>query len=153
MRKHLIWVLALAAAIAVSGIAVAENTQTIKATATPNKLPKKGKPKGLALNVITTTNDSDGDVDAADRAQVFFDDNLFFFTRGIPTCEKSQVEGKTTAQAKAACGPAQVGAGAATVGIGGNPDAKAEAVVTALNGKPQGTKPTILLHSFVESLG
>jgi hypothetical protein len=158
LRKHLIWVVALAAAVAavsVGGIATAENTQTIKGTVTPSKLPKTGAGKGVALNVITTTNDTDGDVDGATRAQVFFDDELSFFTRGIPQCEKSDIDqqGSTTAQAKAACGRSQVGAGSATVGIGGNPDAQAQAVVTAFNGKPQGGKPVILLHSFVQSLG
>jgi hypothetical protein len=156
LRKHLIWVVALTAAVAavaVGGIATAENSQTINAAVTPSKLPKTGPAKGVAINVVTTTNDTDGDVDAATRAQVFFDDDLSFFTRGVKTCTKSQVEGKTTAAAKAACGKAQVGAGSADVGIGGNPDAKATATVTAFNGKPQGGKPTILLHSFVQSLG
>jgi hypothetical protein len=152
LRKHLIWVLALAAAVAVSGIAVAENTQSINAAVTPSKLPKT-KAKGVAINVVTRTNDTDGDVDGALRAQVFFDDDLSFFTRGLPVCKESQVEGKTTAQAKSACSKAQVGAGGADVGIGGNPDAKATATVTAFNGVPRGGKPVILLHSFVQSLG
>jgi len=146
MRKHLVWVLALALAIGIASIAVGANSQTVDAKLGTTKLPKT-KYKGTSINVTTTTNDTDGNVDPATKAQIFFDDDLQFFTRGIPICDPADLTNTTTAQAKKVCGKAQVGAGSATVALAGNPEAPANAVITAFNGKPQGGKPVILLHS------
>ena len=47
MRKHLVWVLAVALAVAVAGIAVGKNTQGLTAQIGPSvvaKLPKKDRP-------------------------------------------------------------------------------------------------------------
>jgi len=149
MRKHLVWVLALALAIGVSSLAIGANSQTITAKLGTTKLPKT-KFKGTSINVITTTSDTDGSVSPATRAKISFDDDLQFFTRGIPICDKGDLTNTTTAEAKKVCGKAQVGAGAAEVAIAGDPSAPAKAVVTAFNGKPAGGKPVILLHSRTE---
>jgi hypothetical protein len=155
MRKHLVWVLGLALAIGIANVAVGANFQKIDGTFKPNTKLSKTKYKPGSVNVITETGDADGNVSPAIRAEVSFDDDLSFFTKGIPTCKESELTQTTTAQAKAKCGDAQVGAGAATVGIGGNPDpaASTPAVVTAFNGVPKNGKPVILLHSRANAFG
>ena len=58
MRKHLVWVLAVALAVAVAGIAVGKNTQGLTAQIGPSvvaKLPKKTL-KSTKLRTVTTTN-------------------------------------------------------------------------------------------------
>ena len=150
MRKHLVWVLGLALAIGVANVAVGANTQKITGTFKPNTNLSKTNFKGGSLNVITETGDSDGQVDPATRAKVFFDDDFRFTTRGLPRCQPSQINGVSTEAAKAACGRAQVGAGQAKVAIGGqadNPNAILGATVTAFNGPPRNGNPVILLHS------
>jgi hypothetical protein len=155
LRKHLIWVLALAVAVAAVGVtsAIGANSQTIKGTIAPAKQKKRTFGKA-SINVVTTTNDTDGTVSPATRAQIFFDDDIKFDTRGVARCAKAKVDGnKTTAAAKAACPRSVVGGGKASVAIAGNPNAPAAAVVTAFNGVPQGGKPVILLHSYSEATG
>ena len=148
MRKHLVLVLGLALAIGVANVAVGANTQTISGEFKPNTNLSKTIYKPGALNVITATGDSDGNVSPATRAQVFFDDDFKFFTKGIAKCNPDKLTNTTTPQARnGPCKNAQVGAGAATVALAGNPDAPLGATVTAFNGPPKNGKPVILLHS------
>lgn len=148
MRKHLIWVLGLALAIGIANVAVGANSQTISGEFKPNTNLSKTKYKPGSLNVITATGDTDGNVSPATRAQVFFDDDLTFFTRGIAKCNPARLTNTTTAQARnGPCKAAQVGAGTAMVAIAGNTDAPLGATVTAFNGPPKNGKPVILLHS------
>ena len=155
MRKHLVWVLGLALAIGIANVAVGANFQKITGEFKPNTNLSKTKYKAGSVNVITETGDNDGDVSPAIRAQVSFDDDLTFFTRGVPTCKESDLTQTTTAQAKAKCGKSQVGAGAATIALAGNPDpaASTPAVVTAFNGVPKNGKPVILLHARADAFG
>jgi hypothetical protein len=156
LRKHLIWVLALAVAVAavgVTSVAVGANSQTIKGTIAPIKQKKKAFGKA-SVTVLTKTNDTDGTVSPATRAQIFFDDDIKFDTRGVVKCPKSKVDGnKTTAAAKNACPFSVVGSGNASIAVAGNPDAVALAKVTAFNGVPKGGKPVILLHSYSAATG
>lgn len=149
MRKHLVWVLGLALAIGVANIAVGANTQKITGTFKPNTNLSATNFKPGNLNVVTETGDTDGNVSPATRAKVFFDDDLRFTTRGLARCTPSQLNNTSTAQAKARCGNAQVGAGAALVALGGStaPSARLGATVTAFNGPPRNGNPVILLHS------
>ena len=149
MRKHLVWVLGLALAIGIANVAVGANFQKITGTFKPNTNLSKTKFKPGNLNVITETGDQDGSVSPATRAKVFFDDDFRFTTRGLARCQPDQLTNTSTQQAKARCGNAQVGAGAATVALGGSTDegARLDATVTAFNGPPRNGKPVILLHS------
>ena len=123
MRKHLVWVLGLALAIGIANVAVGANFQKITGDVQAEHEPVQDQVyKPGSINVITETGDNDGNVSPATRAQVFFDDDLRFFTKGVPTCDAAKLTNTTTAQAKARCGNAQVGAGAATVALAGNPD-------------------------------
>jgi len=155
MRKHLVWVLGLALAIGIANVAIGANSQTIKGTFKAfgnvdlNKTYKPG-----SLNVITTTNDEDGTVSPAVRAQVYFDRDLRFFTKGIRTCRKSKLEQTDTAQAKKACPGAQVGSGTANIAFAGQANSDpVKAIVTAFNGVPKNGKPVILLHSRADAVG
>jgi hypothetical protein len=141
------------AAVGVTSVAVGANSQTIKGTIAPIKQKKNSYGKA-SVTVLTKTNDTDGSVSPATRAQVFFDDDIKFDTRGVPVCQKSKVDGnKTTAAAKNACPFSVVGTGNASIAVAGNPDTIALAKVTAFNGVPRGGKPVILLHSFSAATG
>jgi hypothetical protein len=156
MRKHLVWVLGLALAVAVASVAVGAQTQTVSFTMKPTK-QSKTKYGAVSINVTTTTGATTGGPGAikpATRAQLKFDDDFQFFTRGLATCTESQLQNTTTAQAKQRCGSSQVGSGTAEAKIAGDPaNPPVNVVVTAFNGKPQGTRPVLLLHSRTESLG
>lgn len=152
MRKHFVWVLALALAVGVSSLATGANTQKITMDVKPSS-QKKTKYGAGSINVVTLTDDSDGGVDAASRAQLKFDDDIKFTAQGLPTCKESQIQGTTTQQAIQACGKTQVGKGAATAAVGGDPNAPVQTVVTAFNGQPKGGKPVLLLHTRSQALG
>jgi hypothetical protein len=176
MRKHLVWILAAILAISVAGYAWARaDTETSKATVkvTPSKLSKtKFKNASLAVETSTLNNSDTGGTPTNPTTQpgptndvkLQFDDDLKFDPKGLGQCDINNLQGTTTAGAKAACGKEQVGAGSATVcfapGVGtgcitppGANNPNLHAVVTAFNGKPNGGKPTILLHSRVENGG
>jgi hypothetical protein len=138
-------------ALAAAPIVHAANTQTVKATFAPSKVPKKNYAPG-SINVVTTTGTTSGTVVATSRAQVFFDDDIVFDTKNVARCPKGKLTGTTTQQAKNACKSAIVGSGQATVAIGGNPANPTPAVITAFNGTPSGGKPTIFLHSRSDQL-
>jgi hypothetical protein len=138
-------------ALAAAPIVNAANTQTVKATFAPSKVPKKNYAPG-SINVVTTTGTTSGTVVATSRAQIFFDDDLKFDTKNVARCPKSKLNGTTTQQAKNACKSAIVGSGSASVAIGGNPASPTPAVITAFNGPPSGGKPTIFLHSRSDQL-
>lgn len=160
MRKHLVWALGLALAVGVSAIAyganTTQNTQKMKVTLTPNK---GGKTKGkfVSLRSLTTTGTKTSGTYAltpVSKAQIFYDKDIAFDTKGLKTCDSATIQGTTTAAALAACGPAKVGKGQAVVQIAGDPAPAntVSAVITAFNGKPKGGKPVILLHTRVDAI-
>jgi len=153
-RKHLVWVLGLALALGVSNLAFGDNFQKIQATFKPNTGLSKTKFKAGSVNVITSTGDSGDDfVSPATRAKVFFDDDLMFFTKGIPPC-RANLEQATTEEARAKCRASIVGTGKGEVAVGGyQPAARVEAVITAFAGVPRNGKPVILLQSRVDAIG
>jgi hypothetical protein len=140
MRKHLVWVLGLAVAIAAAGVAWAPQTEDVNGTISPSKLPKtKRVPASLTFGTGPHTATGEP-LSPARRAQVFFDDEIAIFSRGLPTCSVSRINGRSTTAAKNACGSAQIGGGSASANVGG---VNVPVVVTAFNG----TNKTILLHS------
>lgn len=161
MRKHLVWVLAVALAVAVAGVAVGKNTQGLTAQVGPSvvaKLPKTHL-KSTKLRTVTTTNcaapcSGAGAIKPVTKAQVSFDNDIVFTTKGLATCPKSKLDATTTSQAKAACPKAIVGHGQAKVAVAGNPDPAAEvsAVITAFNGPKKGGKDVIFLHTRVDAI-
>jgi hypothetical protein len=158
-RKHLVWVLGLALALGVSAVAVGagntDNTQEMAVTVTSSKQSKTkfGNVKLRSLTTTGTTASGNFAITPVDKATIYYDKDIKFDTKGLPQCSKS-LAGLTTAQAKARCGKAIVGKGAAVVKIAGNPAVPDTATsITAFNGKPVGGKPVILLHVYSETLG
>jgi hypothetical protein len=161
MRKPLVWVLGLAVALAlgVTGMALATNTQTMNVTVSPSKVPKTkfvaGKLRSTTVTGCQSPCSGNGAIKPVTKAQIFYDKNIKFDVKGIPTCRDSQLQSTTTAQAKQVCGRALVGSGQAKVQLAGDPNPNNEipAVITAFNGAPKGGKPVILLHTRVDAIG
>jgi hypothetical protein len=169
-RKHLVWVLGLALALGVSGVAQATSQQHLTASINKTKLPKKKFTKGVALAVhVSTTGTADVGPAPLLPAQtktsdIHFGKDLKFTSKGIPQCNQNDpaIQSGTTAQAIAACGPGGTASGGedSTVGTGTAkaqtilppPNNNVDVIVTAFNGLPQNGNPTIILHSRAESL-
>jgi len=160
MRRKLLGVTAVAVALAVGlvGSASGTNTQTMDVIVLPTKLPKnKLAPATLESKTITGCKSpcsGPGAIKPVTRATIYYDHNSGYDTTGIPTCTAAQIENTTTQQAKAKCAPALIGSGQAKVKVGGDPNSgDVSAVITAFNGKPQGGKPLVLLHTRVDAIG
>ena len=146
MRKHLIWILGVALALASVGIASgAANNQTINATVKPSKLPKSGAGKaiGLTVDVASTNAGNPGQVpNPTTRARVDFDKDLSYQQKGYPTCDTSGFNSATTpAQATSECGDAKIGTGSANIQVPtatGAPPLTVSASVLVFNGKAKG---------------
>jgi hypothetical protein len=163
MRKHLIWILAVAVAGSAVAVAYADSTGTsssaVKMKLTPSKLSKKKfKNAKLAVETSTLSNTNPGtpthpgNVPVATKdVSLKFDKDIKFTSKGLSQC-KTSLENTTTQTALSLCGKSKVGGGAATAcisgGVSGVPcTGLISFKVTAFNGKPKGGKPTILLHS------
>lgn len=162
MRKKRFLTGAVVAALVASVAAVAIGApavQTIDVIVGGKAKPKFSTTnfKGTKIDVTTTTSDQanpSGIPPKANKAVIVFDKrNMKFDPKAAPTCNKAQLENTTTEAAKAACGPAQVGAGSAIAalpfGVGGTRQ-DFPAVVTAFN---NGDSAGVLLHSRVAALG
>jgi hypothetical protein len=156
MRKHLIWVLGLAVALAFAGVAAgAANTQSITGKVTPKKLPKKSKaPVALSINVSSTNPSNPQAIpNATTLAKVDFDKDIKVQQKGLPTCDATQFGSQSTTQdVKQACPDAIIGSGSATILLRSGPGAPpltVHAQTVAANVK--GNK--ILLHSYTQEAG
>ncbi len=164
MRKHLVWILALAVTASAVGIAWARaDTETSTATikVKPSKL-SKSKFKAAKLAVETSTfNTNNGGTGTNPSTQpgfvkqvkLGFDDDIKINPKGLGKCDPDKLANTTTAQAKQKCGKEQVGSGSATACFAGGQGQSCTVlrpVVTAFNGKPKGGKPTIVLHTRTE---
>jgi hypothetical protein len=163
MRKRLFAVVALAAAaslaVAVTASAVLSpnlvgpdgNTQSIDVTITPKKLSKK-KQTPITLNVKTATSsltNANGVPSPAIRAILDFDRDTKINAKGYPTCDSNKIENTSTEEALRFCKPAKIGEGVAHALLPvGQRVFNVEQTVTAFNGKPQGGRPIILLHTY-----
>jgi hypothetical protein len=155
MRKHLVWILAIAFAATSVGIALAatDNVSTVSMKVTPKQLSKTlFKPAGIDLETTTTVNGDPGSPtdptlfpDPTNRVVLKFDDDMKFSSKGLASkCTQAKLENSTdSAAAKAACPNDQVGTGTAVAcvnnGSGGCAtvgDLK-NVEVLAFNGKPK----------------
>jgi len=170
MRKHLTLTLALALALAVGVASLAfasgntQNTQKMKVTVSPSKGLSKTKFKPGKLRSVTTTGTTATGAFAltpVDSATIFYDKNIKFDSKGLPTCVNSTAfKASDTIGAKAMCRSSMLGTGHADVQVAGDPKPanKLSATITAFNGKPTTSgpnkgKPVILLHTYVQALG
>jgi hypothetical protein len=126
------------------------NTQSIDSLIKPKKLPKTALgPATLRVKTLTTsTTAPDGVPSPAIHAVIDFDKNAKLFTKGLPTCEPSQVQSKSTEEAETACGKAKIGSGKALAYLKSSRVYEVPQTVTAFNGRPKGGKPVILLHTY-----
>ena len=152
MRKHLVWVMGLAAVVALASVGTAvafTTTQLINGKVTPTKRPKAERvPATLFVDVSATTDNPNGVPSPATLGKVDFDKDGAFYQKGLATCDPSQfTSATTTQQAKSACGPSQIGTGSANILIPTGPSTAAinvSAVITVFNGKHK----TIVLHTY-----
>lgn len=160
MRRHpflvaaaCLAVAAIAASAAMAGPTVSGpdgNTQSIDAVVKPRKLSKTAfTPAVLKVTTLTTsTTDPSGVPSPAIHATIDFDKNARLFTRGLPTCNPSLVQNKSTEEAERACGRAKIGSGHAVALLRAGQVYEVPQTVTAFNGVPQGGKPTVVLHTY-----
>ena len=155
MRRLTIGALTAGVMLAVAALAVAATTQTASVRLTPSTLPAVQRAGvEFVYRSLTGTTNADGVQPAIARVWVFLDKDLRFTTRGLDRCSPEELDGKTTAQARAACRQALVGDGSAVArvsnGAGGHLDFPAE--ITAFNSTPFQGKPTIDLHVVTDVL-
>jgi hypothetical protein len=158
MRKRFVLIASLAAvlaaAIPVSAAIAGEtvtgadgNTQSIEAGVSPKALYKKtASPATLSVDVKTGA--TAGIPSPAVHDVIDFDQNLSLATKGLPTCNASQLQNTSTEAAETACGKAKIGSGTATTLLPLGTLYTEPTVVTAFNGVPQGGKPVVLLHAY-----
>jgi hypothetical protein len=159
LRKRLTIVLtgAIIAALAIAATAAAVlvapdgNTQEIAVSFKPKKLSKT-VPTPVTLDVTTrttSTTDPSGKPVPAIEAIIDFDKGASIQSKGYPTCDVTKLENVSTEVGLEACKKAKIGGGTATALL---PSAKGATpenlVVTAYNGKPQGSKPVVLLQAY-----
>jgi hypothetical protein len=117
----------------------------------PKKLSKSTfQPASLKVTTkLTTSTAANGVPSPTTHVQIDFDKNAKIFAKGYPTCDQSKLQNASTEIAERECKPAIIGKGSATVKLPvGEQVFTVPAKVTAFNGKPQGGKPVILLHTY-----
>jgi hypothetical protein len=122
MRTHkfLIGVVAgVVGALSLTSVASAAPTsQTLQATVSPAKQSKTTF-GGATLHAVIATTFSDFATSQSPRQTVFtVDPNIKFTNGNVPVCQLSQIQGKFTAQAQAACPHSIVGGGSVQVNGG-----------------------------------
>jgi hypothetical protein len=119
-RKYLIGAMVgVIGALALSGVASATPTgQTLQTTLSPKKQSKKTF-GGVSLhNIIATTFDNFSTSQSPKTTTFTIDPNVKFVNGNIPACQLSQIQGKFTAQAQAACPQSITGGGSVEVNGG-----------------------------------
>ena len=126
------------------------NSQAVGAVITPKNLFKKTfAPATLEVTTKLTTTAANGVPNPTTHVVIDFDKNATIFTKGIPTCEASQLQNVSTEVALQKCAAAKIGSGtgAALLPVGSKVFPVAQ-TITAFNGVPKGGKPVVLLHSY-----
>jgi hypothetical protein len=154
LRKHLIWVVAVIAALGVSSIAIAATVHSVKAKVAPAKQKKRVYgPASLDFTTQSTCDESDScKLNPANRVRVYIDDDIKVNGRGLPSCDPDSLENTTTAQARAKCKSSMVGKGTSVAFIAGQKNAPANGTGTGFNGPKQGGRPTLIVHNYVPVL-
>ena len=156
MRKHLVWVLGLALAVGVAGIAAAGGTQThtVKAKVAPAR--QDDNRYGPASLDFTTASDCTGQgcsLNPANRVRVYVDDDLKLTDTGLATCAGSRLANTTTAQARSRCASSLVGKGTSVAYVGGTAAGRVTGSNTIFNGPDQGGRDTLTIHNYIQAAG
>lgn len=165
MRKRLISIIAIGAAlaVAVAGIATAEKPTIVQAGNlkltlnggfSPKALPKSGKPAPITLNVSGKIQTIDGThAPALKEVVVETDKNGMIDLKGLPTCTAGKLQAQDTKAAEAICPKAIIGSGITNVDVALPEQTPfiAKSKLVAFNGGVSGGKTTILIHAFLSS--
>jgi hypothetical protein len=145
-RYAVLFALAAAGALAVSGIALAASSSTFSFKFTPAKVPKTTYKAGSLFTDLRTSYTTPAD--PVERTQIYLDKNFKINPNAAAKCSSSQLSSKTMAQAMAACKNALVGKGkaAAQAGFG-----RVNACVLLFNGKPQNGLPTLKVFTRAQA--
>lgn len=161
MRRNLMLVLALSAALAVGVAAIASAASitlragnlivTFGGTTSPSKLPKN-KYVPVSTNIFGKIKTSDETHPSALREVIFdIDKDVKINVKGYPVCKGSQLVARDTTAAKRVCGTTELGKGIAHVEIA-FPEQKPILVtspITVFNGGQKGGKTKLLIHVFI----
>jgi hypothetical protein len=166
IRLTLVLAVAVCAAVLIAGGAAAVqsptlqgpdgNTQSIAVGYKPTKLSKK-TPEPITLEVKTATGTTNpaannGAPIPAVQAIVDFAKGTQIFSKGYPTCDAALLQNTSTEAALEACKKAQIGSGIGTADlVVGTKIFPVTTTITAFNGKPEGGKPVILLHTYSQT--
>jgi len=167
MRKRLISILAVCAAVALvaAGIAAAKKYPPTVVQAgnlkislnggfTPTALPKKGKPAPITLNVSGEIATVDGThPPALKEVVVETDKHGSIDVKGLPTCKSGKLQAQDTKHAEKACPKAIIGKGTTDVEVE-FPEQRpfvAHSKLLAFNGGVKGGKTTIYIHAYLSS--
>jgi hypothetical protein len=159
MRKHLIWILALGAMLAVAGIASAAKVTvrtgnmilTYEGKVTPKALPKN-RLAPIALDINGTIADVNGGHPPALKSVVVdTDKHGTVNAKGLPVCTSGRLQVQSTANAKRACSNAIVGKGSTTVRVAFPDQAPFNATgpLVFFNGGVKGGTTTLFIHAYV----
>jgi len=161
MRRKLMLTLALAAALSVGVVAVANAVQitlragnvvtTFGGTTSPKAIPKN-KFVPVSTNIFGKIGTANGAHPPALREVEFdIDKDVKINVKGYPSCKAGQLEARNTAAAMKVCGSTVVGKGDAHVEIA-FPEQKPILVpspLTVFNGGESGGKVKLLFHIFI----
>jgi hypothetical protein len=145
-RYAVLFALAAAGALAVSGIAMAASSSTFSFKFTPSKVPKSSFKAGTLFTDLRTSYTAPAD--PVDRTQIYLDKHFKVNPSAAAKCSSSQLANKTMAQAMAACKNALVGRGTAQAQAGFG---TVRACVLLFNGKPLNGNPTLKVFTRAQA--
>lgn len=151
-------VLAVVGALALAGVAAAKPVTItfgnlvlkFDSSITPEALSKT-EFTPISFKISTDISTKDGKhPPAAKEFEADIDKNGALDTKGFAVCKSGELEARTTAQAKAACGDALIGEGSATAEVEFPEQAPfdAKGPLLVFNGGTQGGKTLILVHVY-----
>ncbi len=163
MRRNLMLVLALGAALAVAFTAVAAAKWNVfqagnlvlrvDGGVSPKKLPRK-RLAPVAINVRGKISTVDGSHPPAFReATIDFDKNGAVNARGLPVCKGGQLQARDTKTVKRVCGKSIVGTGSGRIQIAfpEQTPIPVKAPIVLFNGGVKGGTTTLFIHTYITS--
>jgi hypothetical protein len=161
MRRNLMLALALAAALSVGVVAIANAVQitlragnvvtTFGGDAIPKVLPKNNyaPAKTHIFGKVSTANG--GHPPALREVEFDIDKDVKINTKGLATCTAGKLTARNTAAAMKVCGKSKIGSGVSHVEIA-FPEQKpiiVKSPLTVFNGGGSGGKSKLLIHIFI----
>lgn len=161
MKRHLIPVTALTAGLVLISAAAAFGSREVVRVGnlvlsdnggiSPSTLPKRGYAP-ITARLVGEIRTVDGSHPPALRTVALdVEKTIGIDAAGLPVCKAHQIEARTTAAAKGACGSAIVGSGKGEVEVAFPEQAPFSATgpVVIFNGGVQGRTTLVLLHAYV----